>query len=101
MNKTIKKLSRRTDPQTSKDAAKKLVESGGLNYQQKVVKELLFMYSHGITAKELGMLCFRIDRYVCCRRLPELKAKGLAYTKGRRNGERIWFPNKNTMPYIG
>jgi hypothetical protein len=96
MNNTIKKLSRRTDPQTSKDAAKKLVEYGRLTKQQNAVCFELFLHCTGKTAKELAAYSsseiYGLTQFVFCRRLPELKTKGLAYTKGRRNGERIWFP---------
>ena len=52
---TARRLARTCNPQTSKDAAVKMVESGALNRQQKEVYEAILAHlNNEFTAKELS-----------------------------------------------
>lgn len=68
-------LSHRGDPQTSREAATKLLESGKLTGQRKAVLEALSQCD-GSTHAELGGAMGR-DWLVAARRLPELARMGL------------------------
>lgn len=67
-------LFRRTDPQTSRIAASRLVESGALGRQAQAVLEAV-QANPGSTAVEIAQRA-GIDRYAVSRRLPELQRKG-------------------------
>lgn len=72
-------LSHRNDPETSREAAEKLVASGRLTGQRKAVLEALRQCDGG-THGELGRV-MGCDWLVAARRLPELRRMGLV-TKG-------------------
>lgn len=68
-----KTLARSTDPQTSHEAAEKLVSSGALTKQMTLVLDVL--RKHGpCTSAELAERS-GLDRYVVARRLPDLQKR--------------------------
>ena len=67
--------SHRHDPQTSREAARKLMESGKLKGQRKVVFDALHKCD-GVTHAELGAL-MGVHWLTPARRLPELERMGL------------------------
>jgi len=68
-------LTHRGDPQTSHEAARKLMESGKLTGQRKAVLEAL-QKCDGLTHAELGAL-MGVHWLTPARRLPELERMGL------------------------
>ncbi len=95
-NNQTKHLSHRTDPQTSRDAAEKLVESGGLGRQQKMVFSAIVEYSRGLaypcgfTSKGLSSWS-SFNYHLIARRLNELEKKGLIeITDRRRDNCAVW-----------
>lgn len=117
------KLSHRHDPDTSRDAAKAVVISGGLNKQEKEVYETLYRHDRGTagyTAKELAYLMggkYEKNYFKIQRRLSGLLRKGRA---GRirvdgtlsfeenppkkemitRDGCCVWAAKRTTFTYI-
>lgn len=83
-------LARRTDPETSHEAAERLVESGRHGSQKAVVYAALCEHP-GITSKELALRA-NLDRHVVARRLPDLREDGKAYTNGRTRDGVLWYP---------
>mgnify|MGYP001201477111 FL=1 len=82
----IKKMSRRTDPVTSHEAATELVDSGGAAKQR--TKTLNALRTLGpCTSAELAQSA-HMDRYVIARRLPDLARIGLA-SRGQRRKCRV------------
>lgn len=75
------KNARRNDPSTSKAAGKRVEKSGKAARQRELVLELV-RDNPGKTSLELWQLSGLSDRYVCSRRLPELRERGLIF-----NGE--------------
>lgn len=67
-------LSRRTDPETSRIAAARLVASGALGRQAQAVLDAVTRWP-GSTAVELAGHA-EIDRHAVSRRLPELQRRG-------------------------
>ena len=88
-------MCRCTDHDTSKQAAEKIVKSGCADSQREQCYNLLKL-NNGKTCKELAEIAGRevetkhLTQFVLCRRLPEIKYT-MVYTKGTRNGERIWW----------
>ena len=82
---TARKLSRRTDPVSSHEAAAEHVQSGRNAAQKTVVLDGLSAYSN-VTSDELARL-LRVDRYMVARRLPELESEGLVMRSGSRPSE--------------
>jgi len=74
-------LARRGDPETSLEAARKIVSSGTDAAQCERVLEALRRYPNH-TSADLAKLC-GMDRYIVARRLPELQAAGLARIGGK------------------
>jgi len=72
---TIDTLTHRGDPDTSREAARKLMASGRLTGQRRAVFEAL-RDSDGATHAELGRV-MGCDWLVAARRLPELERMGL------------------------
>jgi hypothetical protein len=70
------KLARRSDPASSKVAAAKLVNSGALTGQCRIVYEALKLHPKS-TAKELAVKT-SLDYHMLCKRLPVLEKKGFA-----------------------
>jgi hypothetical protein len=73
-------IARRSDPETSKEAAKEITESGLREGQLLVVLTMVRKYPRKTSAElaakaELGGIPF--DRYTFARRLPELEKAGL------------------------
>lgn len=68
------RLARHSDPETSRIAARRLVESGALTRQQAEVLDAV-RTCPGSTAVEIAQRA-GIDRYTVSRRLPELQRKG-------------------------
>lgn len=67
---------RNTDPDTSHEAARDLVDSGTQAQQQAQVESALRQHP-GLTSRELAFSA-GLDRHMVARRLPELEAEGLA-----------------------
>ena len=67
---------RNTDPDTSHEAARNLVDSGARAQQQAQVASAVRQYP-GLTSRELAFSA-GLDRYMVARRLPELEAEGVA-----------------------
>ncbi|MBD8696574.1 winged helix-turn-helix domain-containing protein [Stenotrophomonas sp. CFBP 13718] len=67
---------RNTDPDTSHEAARDLVDSGTQAQQQAQVASALRQHP-GLTSRELAFSAC-LDRHMVARRLPELEAEGLA-----------------------
>lgn len=67
---------RNTDPDTSHEAARDLVDSGTQAQQQAQVVSALRQHP-GLTSRELAFSA-GLDRHMVARRLPELEAEGLA-----------------------
>ena len=96
-----KLLCHKNDPETSHEAAKKMVESGKLNKQQKEVSDMIIHYHNrfmgrikDFTAKELAEWTGQspiyplLTYYVIQRRLHELT--GIERTGEKRNGCAVW-----------
>ena len=104
INNTAHKLSHSTDPQTSRDAAEKLVKSGRLSKQQEGVfndisRYIVEAHHKDFTAKELAKwLCGnKINNYyTISRRLNELEKKGktervyIGYSLVKRDNCAVW-----------
>lgn len=67
---------RNTDPDTSHEAARDVVDSGTQAQQQAQVESALRQHP-GLTSRELAFSA-GLDRHMVARRLPELEAEGLA-----------------------
>jgi len=67
---------RNTDPETSHEAARELVESGAQAQQQAQVAAAVRRHP-GLTSRELAFSA-GLDRHMVARRLPELEAEGVA-----------------------
>ncbi|MBD7952687.1 winged helix-turn-helix domain-containing protein [Stenotrophomonas sp. Sa5BUN4] len=67
---------RNTDPDTSHEAARDLVDSGTQAQQHAQVASALRQHP-GLTSRELAFSA-GLDRHMVARRLPELEAEGLA-----------------------
>ncbi|MFA5163785.1 MAG: hypothetical protein WC441_04710 [Patescibacteria group bacterium] len=95
-----KLIARASDPETSHDAAKKMVKGGKLTRQQELVYSALVVYDRpqGFTFKELPIQEGRcLSESTCWKRLGELGRKNMAYflkdNDGnliKRNGKRCW-----------
>jgi len=80
----VNKLCRTENPQTSKDAAKRMVESGELNRQEKEVYDLMIRYdkyqSNGFTTKNIAAYMNYRPYYkaydICRKRFSGLERKG-------------------------
>lgn len=87
-----KKLARRTDPQTSKNAAERVCEFGPSH--RALVLEALKRF--GQAGAEQIAAATRLDAYAVRKRLPELEAQGLAEptdrlrTTATGRAERVW-----------
>lgn len=68
-------LARRTDPATSRIAAREVVSEGLLGRQEAAVLQALGRCHKPVTSAELAGTC-GLDRYQCARRLPGLREKG-------------------------
>ncbi len=91
-------LARKENPQTSKDAAEKMVNSGALNQQQKNVYEAILRwtkYCDTFTTKDIASCiswCTYDKAYdICRKRFSGLRDKGkIELTGGRRDGCQVW-----------
>jgi len=98
-------LARKDDPQTSKAAAEKMVESGELSRQEKWVYNIIIKYvqSHSplldedknFTTKDIAHWQYAViyDKAydICRKRFSGLENKGkIELTGGRRDGCRVW-----------
>jgi hypothetical protein len=87
-----KLLSHRDDPETSKEAAQKMIESGKLSYQEDWVMQGILQLTEWVddfTAKELCVS--GIKYHVIQRRLSGLHRKGkIERTGQKRNGCAVW-----------
>ena len=72
----LKRMSRRTDPATSHEAAAELVRSGRLDTQCSEVYAALRRHP-GATSAEIAA-AEGLDRFLVARRLPDLVSRGLA-----------------------
>ena len=85
----LEAASRKTDPESSKRAAREIERSGALKGQRKICLDLVTRYP-GKTSKELATLG-SLDRYQIARRLPELaKMKHLRVTQEGSEDQRWW-----------
>lgn len=83
----IKPVARRTDPQTSHDAAKR-AERFAATHAGKIIAALK---EHGPSTPEGLSERTGLTVVQLCRRLPEIQAKGLAEPTGEVvNGFRVW-----------
>lgn len=87
-------LSRKTDPETSKTAARKLVQSGAHKSQcDKVYTVLKRFKKHGATPNEISERC-DLDHYAVYKRLNDLKLRGMAFkTVATRENQTVWKPD--------
>lgn len=97
-----KTLARRDGPQTSKDAAKKMVESGALNRQEQWLYGIIIEYTNNdlgnFTTKDIAsyMTDEDTDDYfkwydICRKRFSGLFNKfKIVLTGDRRDGCRVW-----------
>lgn len=93
-------LARTENPQTSKDAAEKMVVSGALNRQEKMVyktiKYYIEIHSHkDFTTKDIAIWIMSMSYHkaydICRKRFSGLANKGkIELTGGRRDSCRIW-----------
>ena len=96
-------LARKENPQTSKEAAVKMVKSGALNRQEEMVYNAIKNYSsHVVTLKEyedfttkdiVRWLCGNLYKAydICRKRFSGLENKGkIELTGGRRDGCQVW-----------
>lgn len=86
-------LSHTGDPETSYEAADKMVKSGKLNRQEQEVWDaiLLHYYGHGLFTARILARASGIDYYTIQRRLSGLKHKGkIARTGEKRDGCAVW-----------
>jgi len=73
-------LSRTTDPNTSREAARQMIDSGALNAQSQFVYSVL-VDNQGLTSRELADIGggdIHQQRARFARRLPDLAKRGLA-----------------------
>ena len=96
-----KRHARRTDPESSHEAAAELVESGRVNDQCQRVLEALQRFDR-TTSAELAWHS-GMDRFVVARRLPDLERKGLAKKGGYKHcpvGGRkaVWWTVTGDIP---
>jgi hypothetical protein len=94
MQEQATKLCHRDDPETSFDAAERLIRSGELNRQEKLVCNAILDYAAGLhgfdfTAKELAAQS-NLDYYMISRRLSGLEGKVIERTMFRRNHSAVW-----------
>ena len=95
-----RRLVGRTDPQTSVDAARKLIAGDGLSVARRRTLNLVRLRP-GSTTKELGITAAATDpehrdaewhRQACGRRLSELERAGKAERGAPRDGCTTWYP---------
>ena len=89
---TARALARTCDPQTSKDAALKMVKSGALNRQEQwVLRQIENSMFPDFTALEIARGIKDKYYYIIQRRLSGLNDKGkIELTGERRDGCRVW-----------
>ena len=89
--KVIRALFRKTDPETSKKAAEKLVKSGAHKSQCDKVYEVLKRFKkNGATPNEISARC-GLDHYAVYKRLNDLKLRGYAFkTVATRENQTVW-----------
>ena len=91
-------LARTNNPQTSKDAAKKMVDSGALSRQEKNVYEAILMWTkhcNTFTPKDIATCvswCNYWEAYdICRKRFSGLFNKfKIVFTGEQRDGCRVW-----------
>lgn len=86
--------SRTNDPASSKRAEESAKRSGTMRGGRVLAMELVEKYP-GRTSKQLAELG-TLDRHMLAKRLPELRAMGLARTTQIGNGDLQWWPNETT-----
>ncbi len=91
-------LAHRADPQTSYDAADKVVKSGELNRQERIVMDAIARHSQpeGITAKELSAKS-GIDYFTIQRRLSGLEGRIEFLTV---DGRWVLRLDENNRPFV-
>lgn len=88
-------LYRRTDPETSREAAERLVASGKLTEQQREVYEALCRFP-GSSTKALAQKA-GLDRHTVARRMSELFTMKEVYKQGRDRDGMLYFPAGRQM----
>ena len=93
-----KHLSGKTDPQTSRDAARRVKTSGSLSNGQRLALKMIRVYP-GRTCPELAVIrstqtgeAEEWSRQAIGRRLNELEKAGLIRREGVRDGCACWWP---------
>lgn len=93
------KLCHRNDPETSREAAKKMVKSGKIQGQERLVYFIIQRYKNtftkyhqfDFTAKELVNHTYTLNYFQIQRRLSGLHRKGYIERTGeKRNGCAVW-----------
>jgi hypothetical protein len=96
------RITRRADPETSRDAARRLVEGGDLRDQQAAALSALALWGPGTTheiARRVNPVDAIATHYLLARRFPELarmqpaRARVQKDAEGKdvkRNGSRVW-----------
>ena len=85
----LEAASRKTDPESSRRAAREIEQSGVLKGQRKICLELVNQYP-GRASRELSQLG-TLDRYQLARRLPEMvKENHLRVTQEGSEDQRWW-----------
>lgn len=79
-------LARRSDPETSHEAAQEVTDSGSADQQRSIVAALVRKYPSR-TSDELAQLTPRLDRWQAARRLPEVERAGLIQRGEARHSE--------------
>ena len=85
---------RRTDPDSSHEAADRAERSGAIRKQIIQVLDLVKAFP-GLTSKQLAVVG-HIDRYIPARRLVELERMGLVF-RGNRPGQIQWYPTRRLV----
>lgn len=106
-----KPASHRDDPDTSREAARKLRDSGLLGGHMGLALWILEQHAEGITVPEMATYLmlhrevaarFSVTtqgekeyyRQLCGRRMADIREAGRGYPEGERNGFQIWWPGK-------
>jgi len=90
------RLARNTDPVTSHEAAREILDSGRAAVQRQAAARCV-VTNPGRTSLELSRLG-ELDRYQLARRLPEIESAGLVFRAGIRRDEQTgrsgvcWWP---------
>lgn len=88
-----KARARKTDPQSSKDAAAQVEANNSAKHQREAVTDLVFIHP-GKTSKELAEYSEDMDRHQVARRLPEAEEAGYIERRKKTGRELTWWPKE-------